>query len=200
MSISKSQAAALAEGFLNNIGSENEGLQPRKTITELFLLAGELIESAQKNLNATNSNASGKLSKSLELNNPKQSNGTVSVDVLMSFYGQFLDAGVKGTKSGHGKYRFKSSFPSRKMVEALRKSIGRAWRSTTNVNRSKSISANEIKNSNISAIAKAYGAGRNIKMYGIKATNFMDKAIITTASKVSERLGNAFEVDILNSI
>lgn len=201
MSISKSQAEALASGFLDNIGADDKDtLQPRETFTELFLLAGEFIEDAQNNLNEKNSNASGSLSKSLILSDPREVNGVIEVDVMMNFYGEFLNSGVKGTKSGQGKYKFRSEFPSRKMVEALRKGIGRAKRSSFNVNRSRTVSRNERKNASLSQIEKAYGAGRNIKMYGIKATGFIDKAIRTTEAKVSERLGAAFKVDIINSI
>ena len=197
MSISKSQAAALADGFLDDIGSDDKSeLQPRETFTELFLLAGELVEDAQENLKANT--ASGGLSKSLEVTNPQQNGNVVSCDVVMDFYGQFLNKGVKGTKSGTGQYSFRSEFPSRKMVAALAKGIGRAKSSTTNVRRT--VSQNEVKNKNLSQIEKAYGAGRNIKMYGIKATNFMDKAILTTEQKIEQRLGAAFKTDILNSL
>lgn len=201
MGISKSQALALADGFLDNVGTDDKDeLQPRETFSELFLLAGEFIEDAQHNLNQTNTNASGKLSASLHLGEPREVGSTVSVDVMMNFYGDFVNKGVKGTKSGQGKYQFRSPFPSPKMVEALKKGINRAKKSTTNVNRSKSTSRNEIKNVRISDIDKAYGAGRNIKMYGIKPTGFIDKAVVSTARKVQDRLGAAFEIDILNSI
>lgn len=200
MSISKSQAKALADGFLDGIGEDNEGLQPRETFTELFLLGGELIEDAQNNLNADNSNGSGKLSKSLTLNEPTKNGDIVKTDVMMNFYGQFVNSGVKGTKSGQGKYQFKSSFPSTKMVAALEKGISRAKKSSFNTSRSKSVSKNEIKNTSISAIDKAYGAGRNIKMYGIKATGFIDKAVKNASEKMSDRMGAALKVDIINSI
>lgn len=201
MSISKSQASALAEGFLDHVGTDDKSsLQLKETFTELFLLAGEFVEDCQHNLNASNSNASGKLSESLILGEPTQQNSIVSVDLLMNFYGRFVNAGVKGTKSGKSTagYSFKSAFPSRDMVKALQAGIGRAKRSTSNVRRS--VSRNEVKNVSISAIDKAYGAGRNIKMYGIKPTGFLDKAVLTTEKKVSDRLESALVIDIINSI
>lgn len=203
MSIGKAQAQALASGFLNNLGTDDKsGLIPRESLSELFLLAGEFIEDAQSNLNETNSNASGSLSRSLVIENPKQTGTAISVDIMMSKYGEFINKGVRGTKSGSSKagYSFKSPFPSRAMVEALRASIGRAKRSTTNVNRLKSTSKNEIKNVKISDISKAYGAGRNIKMYGIKANSFIDKAFTATESKAADRFGAAFKIDIINSL
>ena len=200
MGISKSQAAALADGFMDQLGEEKAGLQPKETFTELFLLAGELIEDAQKNLNQTNSVASGGLSKSLQTGEPYEHGDTVFIDIGMSFYGDFVNKGVKGTKSGAGLYSFKSEFPSTSMVKALQKGINRAKKSTTNVNRSKTVSKNEIKNVKISDIDKAYGAARNIKMYGIKANGFLDKAIAKTRSKIASRLGSALSIDILNSL
>lgn len=189
----------MAEGFLDDIGSDDKKeLQPRETLSELFLLAGELVEDAQRNLQKSNSNASGNLSSSLEVTNPSQTGSVISATVEMDFYGQFVNKGVKGTKSGVGQYQFRSAFPSRKMVQALEKGIGRAKASTSNVKRA--FGANEAKNKNLSDLSKAYGAARNIKMYGIKPTGFMDKAILTTEQKVEERLGAAFKIDIINSL
>ena len=124
------------------------------------------------------------------------------MDVIMNFYGKFINAGVKGTKSGTSKqgYAFKTPYASNKMARALMIGIGMAKKRSTNVNKSKSVSRNEVKNKTISEIDSAFGAARNIKMYGIKPTGFIDKAVVTTARKVQDRLGAAFQVDILNSI
>ena len=203
VSISKAQAAALADGFIDSISDDTkDGLQPRETLTGLFLLAGEFVDDTQKNLGI--SNASGELSKSIKLNEPTESGNTVSVDVEMSFYGQYINKGVKGTKEGAGEYAFKYSTPSKKMVAALFKSIGKAQRKSVNTHE-KTKAAQDVKNRKTAKVdttrlAKAYGAAVNIKKYGIKATHFIDKAAITTSAKVSDRLGQAFKIDILNSI
>lgn len=198
MSISKAQAAALADGFIDSVSDDiKDGLQPRETLTGLFLLAGEFVDATQKNLG--NSNASGELSKSLILNEPIETGDTVKVDVMMNFYGQYINKGVKGVKGGAGEYSFKTLFPSKKMVQALEKSILKAKKSSRNTS-SRAKSKGDQKNRAISSISKAYGAAVNIKKYGIKATHFVDKAAITTSAKVSERLGQAFKIDIINSI
>ena len=198
VSINKAQAEALADGFVDSVSNDiKDGLRPRKTLTGLFLLAGEFIEDTQKNLGL--SNASGELSKSLKLNKPVKSAESVSVDVMMNFYGQYINQGVKGLKGGAGEYSFKTLFPSKKMVQALEKSILRAKKSSRNTS-SRAKSKGDQKNRSISAISKAYGAAVNIKKYGIKATHFVDKAAVTTAAKVSSQLGKAFKIDIINSI
>jgi hypothetical protein len=122
MSIAKAQAQALAEGFLDSIGSSDKsGLRPKETLSELIVLAGELIESAQKNLNASNANHTGKLSESLTAGEPVQNGTAIEMDILMNFYGKFINKGVRGTKSGSSKagYSFKHDIPSTSMVQAM---------------------------------------------------------------------------------
>lgn len=199
MSIGKAQALALADGFLDDIGSE-KGFRPKELYSELIMLAGELVEASQDNLNKSNSNASGGLSASLVLNEPEHSGDIFKVDMMMNFYGRFINRGVKGTRSGKGQYQFKSEFPSLAMVEALKKGMSSAKKKTRNTNAHKSISANEKKNASISDTQNAYGAGRNIKMYGIEPTGFLDKAVVATQRKVKDRLGAALKIDIIDSI
>ena len=198
MSINKAQAEGLADGFVDSVSDNNkDGLRPRETLTGLFLLAAEFVDDTQKNLG--NSNASGELFKSIKLNRPVKESGTVRVDVMMNFYGQYINKGVKGLKGGAGEYSFKTLFPSKKMVQALEKSILRAKKSSRNTS-SRAKSKGDQKNRAISAVSKAYGAAVNIKKYGIKATHFVDKAAVTTSAKVSSQLGKAFKIDIINSI
>ena len=102
MSIGKAQAEALADGFLDDIGSDPNGLQPRETLSEIFLLAGELVEGAQDNLNASHTNASGDLSTSIAAREPVVGAGFIQIDIEMNAYGQFVNSGVRGTKGGSG--------------------------------------------------------------------------------------------------
>lgn len=200
MSISKAQAAALADGFLDDLGSDRDQFVPKETYTEIILFAGELIEAAQQNLISSNSNASGNLSASLTALDPEV-NGTVfSVDVVMAFYGQFINRGVKGTKSGAGQYSFKNDYPSESMVKSILEYIKRAQISTQSVKKYSAAGSNEAKNKSISEQSRAYAMARSIKQHGIQATGFMDKAIDTTQRKISDRLGAALKVDIINSL
>lgn len=201
ISMNRAQAAALADGFLDDIGTDDKDtLQLKETFTELFVLAGEFIEDAQENLIKSKNIGSGKLSESLKANEPTESNGTVSIDVLMNFYGKFQNKGVKGTRSGAGAYSFKTELPSINMVKAIQKWITRAKVSTQTVRKYKGYGSHEIKNRTISQYDYAFGKARSIKMYGIKPTGFIDKAVATTRSKVAARLGAALRIDILNSI
>lgn len=202
VSINRAQAAALADGFLDSFGSGKEGLQPRETFTEIILLAGELIEDCQDNLNHSNSNASGKLSASLIAGEPTQVGNGLQIDMLMNFYGQFVNKGVRGTKSGTSTagYFFKYDLPSKKMVDTIRQWQNNGKLSSTNVNAKKTISRNEKKNASISTSDAAYAVARSIVQKGIKPTGFLDKAIVSTKEKVADRLGLALRIDIINSI
>lgn len=202
MSIGTAQAKALADNFLDSLGSNKDELQPRETFTEMILLAGEFIESCQDNLNATNTNASGALSASLEASEPVSVGKGMQIDISMAFYGQFVNKGVKGTQSGSSTagYSFKYDLPSRKMVDAIKSWQDKARSSVKNTNSKKSISKNEIKNASISASDKAYAIARSITQHGIKATGFLDKAVETTVNKVADRLGLALKIDVLNSL
>lgn len=196
MSISKQQAEALAEGFLDNIGSEND-LQPRETFSEIILLAAEFI-----NLIKANNISSGALSESLQAGEPTVEGNVFSIDVFMNFYGKFINSGVKGTRSGSSRagYSFKNEIVSQKMLKAIAEWIKRAQISTQTVKKYAPHGAHETRRRSISEIDSAYGKARSIKMYGIPATGFLDSAVQTTTQKVKDRLGLALKIDIINSI
>jgi hypothetical protein len=195
MSINKQQAQLLADGFLDSIGSSKDELRPRDSYSELIILAGELVEDAQENLKGNV--ASGALSESLAVDEPTRAGDILRIDITMQFYGRFLNKGVRGTKSGKGLYKFKHELPSKGMVEALKQSIARAGSKVRNTSRAKTTSTNELKNFKVSDADKyAFAAGRNIKMYGIAPTGFVDKAVRSTQKKVSDRLGLALKVDV----
>jgi hypothetical protein len=202
MSISKVQAEALAEGFLDNLGSSKDELQPRSSLTEIILLAGELIEDAQDNLVAGNNIASGALSESLVADNPQVIGKKFTIDILMNFYGRFLNKGVKGTRSGHSSagYSFKNEFPSKKMVSAFVAYLKRAKVSTRTVKKNKGYGKHELKNKTLPEVQHAYALARTVKMLGIKKRGFLDKAISSTRRKVSDRMGKALSIDVINSI
>ena len=199
-SISRSQAEDLAKGLTATGGQSKDNFAPVESYTEMILLAGSLVEAAQLNLNATNSNASGSLSDSLQVGEIQSEGSAVRIPITMAFYGRFVNKGVKGVVSGIGLYSFKNLYFSRAMITSLMKSKQAAGKKITSTNTAKTISKNEQKNKSISDISSAFGAAVNIKKYGIKATGFIDKAIITTQSMIKDKLGKALKIDIMNSL
>lgn len=197
MSIAKAQARLLAGNFLDDLGSSKEGLQARESFSELIILAAELVEDMQFYLEQEKAIASGKLSESIEATEPQVSSGVMEIDILMAFYGRFINKGVKGTRSGSGLYQFQSEFPSRKMVEAVRQWLKQAKRKERTEKRT--FSALGRRRKSLPDIDRAYAKARAIKLYGIKARGFVDKAVAKAELKVRERFGAALKIDIINS-
>lgn len=203
MSISKQQAEALAEGFLDNIGSSKDELfRPKGIFTEVILLSGELVENIQDNLNSANITSSGKLSESIIADEPTQNGAEVSIDILMNFYGAFHNKGVKGTRSGRSTagYSFKNEIVSDKMYNAIDDWIKRAGRTTRTVKKYKGYGRHETKRKSIAQYDSTYATARSIKMYGLKPTGFLDNAVASTRSKVAARLGAALRIDVIGGL
>lgn len=202
MSISKQQAEALAEGFLDEIGSSKDGFQPKHTLSEIILLAGELVEDCQDNLNSSNRNASGKLSESIIADEPSANGKVMRVDILMNYYGAFVNKGVKGTRGGQSTagYSFRNEYVSEKMAMALSEWIKRGKASTRSVKQYKGYGKHETKQKSISELDSAYAVARSIKMKGLKPTGFLDKAVASTSKKVSDRLGAALRIDVIDGL
>jgi len=200
MSIGKSQALALADNFLDSIGQGKGDLHPRETVSELILLAAELIEDAQNNLIESNSVASGGLTKSMEAGDPSSMGSVTKIDIFMAPYGLFVNSGVKGTRGGSSTagYSFKKDFPSRDFVNSIIAWQKSGKNKTTSVKRT--YGAHEHKSRSIGKDSGAFAIARSIMQRGLKPTGFLDKAITTTEQKIEYRLGTALEVDIITSI
>ena len=201
--ISQSQAKLLASEFLDTIGGDKgKDLQVNESLTALIMLAGNLIDEANNNLQQGGHISSGRLSDSIKALDPRIVNGWINIDIEALFYYLFIDAGVKGTKSGSGAYSFKTSYPSKKMVTEIQKWIKRAGLSTYNVK--KPVSNLERKRKSISQLntgrRTAYAVATSIKQKGIRATNFFSKAADATELIAQEQLGKAFAIDVINSL
>lgn len=203
MSISKAQAEVLAEGFLDNLGTSKDDLfRPKNSITEVILLAGELVENIQDNLNRANITNTGKLSESIVADEPIQSGAEIGIDILMNFYGAFHNKGVRGTRAGRSTagYSFKNEIVSDRMYKAIDAWIKRAGRTTRTVKKYKGYGAHETKHKKISQYDNTYAVARGIKMYGLKPTGFLDNAVASTRSKVASRLGAALRIDVIDGL
>lgn len=103
-----------------------------------------------------------------------------------SAYYDFVNKGVKGTKSGPNSiYKFKSKYPSRAMVNAIKE-----WIDTNKIAGKKddqkfNRSALQIKRDRLTKVdnSLAYAIATNIKQKGISQTRFFDEAIEYTFGK-----------------
>lgn len=198
MGIQKAQAALLAEGTLNGLGSQRVNSELSTVEAILSEAAKAFIQSATDTLQKTGSVATGELLTSLTFDleqNGSRYQVTIGYpkDTKAAKYFDFINKGVKGTEGGSGAYQFKSPYPSRKMalaIQAWRKLSGRQSR---NVNTS--VSQLETKRKSVAeaptSLSIAYATATNIKKHGIKPTHFFDKA---TQETFNDQLKEALQV------
>jgi hypothetical protein len=199
-SITKAQAKLLAESFLDNIGDDE--LKPTESLSALIMIAGGLVEEATRNLNKVDRVSTGALSDSLKVLDPTQLGKTVRLDIEALDYYRFVDAGVKGTRGGAGKYAFKKETVGGEFLKSLKRWIAKeGLKAKTNVG-GKSITRREAKRKSITDVSTrvAYAIGVNIKKKGLKKTNFFTDAVITTQNKADDILGAALKIDIINTL
>ena len=189
MSISKAQAKAIADGFLNTLGEQpmKEGEMP---VIEKMLkdFGADFITTAQKNLNKSKSIASGAIndiridltkfgtSYTLSLGYPKSEPA--------SKYWDFINKGVKGTKNikadGNTPYKFN---PSKKAIpiSAAQKWLGYNKLKVTAVKKYKKLGV-ETKAID-SKKSLAFMVARSIHRKGIRSTHYFDNAKKETFGK-----------------
>jgi len=189
MSISKAQASALAEGFLNTLGEQpmKEGEFP---IIEKLLLdfGGDFIKNAQKNLNANNSIASGKIN-DIRMNFTKfGTNYTISLGYPKSEpaskYWDFINKGVKGTKNIKADAKTPYKFnPSKKSIPI---SAAQGW---LGYNKLKVVAVKPYRKLGVETKATdekkslAYVLARSIHRKGIRSAHYFDDAQKETFGK-----------------
>jgi len=182
MSISKAQAQAIADGFLNTLGEQpmKEGQMPVvETLLKQF--GGEFITTAQENLRANGSIASGAINDirmyfskfgttySISLGYPKSEPA--------SKYWDFVNKGVKGTKNIKADSKTPYKFnPSKKSIPI---SAVQGW---LGYNKLKATSVKPYRKLGVEAKAidekksLAYVVARSIHRKGIRSTHYFDNA------------------------
>lgn len=192
--------------YLGTIGTTDRGDAMPETAKALVELAGFLIETATDNLERKGHIATGDTASSMKAVNLDLTGTKTSIDVqILSTY-KFLDQGVKGTKSGNGKYQFKNNFVGKKMKSAILKWLKK--RSLSGRIKYKAVSKNERKNKRINKAVNAaksresfaYAVATNIKKYGIDRTLFFTNAVKATQKESRKRFAAALKIDIINSI
>jgi hypothetical protein len=182
MSISKAQAQAIADGFLNTLG-EQPMKQGELPVAERLLkdFGADFIKTAQANLRANGSIASGAIDDirmyfskfgttySISLGYPKSEKA--------SKYWDFINKGVKGTKNikadSKTPYKFK---PSKKSIPI---SAVQGW---LGYNKLKATAVKPYRKLGVEAKAidskksLAYVVARSIHRKGIRSTHYFDNA------------------------
>lgn len=192
--------------FLGTIGSTDrgDGVKMNNTARALVKLADFLITEASENLDKTGHVATGATISSMKARDIEINGSRMELDVEIASTYKFLNDGVKGVKSGTGKYSFKNIHPSKKMALAILK-----WIKTRRVvTKYKAISNNEKKNKKIQKLSHgsdsqkslAYAIATNIKKKGIRPTKFWTNAVKETQKQKGKIISEGFKLDIIETI
>lgn len=189
MSISKAQAIAIGEGFLNTIGERP--MKPNDLpVAERLLkdFGAEFILQAQKNLKANNSIASGAINDIRMYITKFGTTYTLSIGYPKSEpaskYWNFVNKGVKGTKNIKADSKTPYKFnPAKKSISisAIEKWLG--------YNKLKAVSVKKYTKLGVEAKAidskksLAYVIARSIHRKGTRSTHYFDNAEKVTFGK-----------------
>lgn len=189
MSISKAQANAIADGFLNSLGERpmKEGEMP--VIEQLLKNFGaEFITTAQENLKNNGSIASGAIN-DIRMNFTKfGTNYTISLGYPKtepaSKYWDFINKGVKGTKNI--KADSKTPYKFKQGKKSIPISVAEKW---LGYNKLKVTAVKPYRKLGVeqkaldSKKSLAYVLARSIHRKGIKSTHYFDNAKKETFGK-----------------
>lgn len=192
--------------YLGTIGTKDRGDAMPATAKALVELAGFLIETATDNLERKGNMATGGTAESMKIVNVDLAAPKMSLDVQILKTYKFLDQGVKGVKSGAGKYSFKNKYVGYMMANAIEKWLRK--RGSSGRIKYKAVSKTERKNKRIhktlhkvnDITALAFAVSTNIKKKGIKRTLFFTNAIKATQKELKKKFASSLKIDIINSI
>jgi len=207
MSISKAQASAIADGFLNKLGEQpmKEGELPVvETLLKSF--GADFIKEAQANLKQNKSIASGAINDIRMQFTKFATSYTISLGYPKtepaSKYWDFINKGVKGTKNTKADSKTPYKFnPAKKSIPI---SAAQGW---LGYNKLKVVSVKPYRKLGVEAKAidskksLAYLVARSIHRKGIRSTHYFDDAAKETFGKnfyeiMEAALGKDIEIKI----
>lgn len=207
LSIGKSQKNNII--WLDQIGSSKSSFAPVKLNhieKALYTLAAKFKTLAEDNLSVQDAVNSGKLGDSIQWDEVEFMGGKYTVSIKVLDYYKFIDQGVRGTESGSSKggFQFKSKYPSKKMMEAIRKWVIREGLKVRTKPARNSPLGQERKGSRFKNVDKtsslAYAIATNIKKKGIRGTDFFTDAGKKIEKDFREQANEVFEIAIINEI
>jgi len=195
VSISKAQAKAFAENFLQGLGTSQYNKDPQVggVIEAMLLQYGlEWNKEAKNNLLKSKAISSGDLADiSLPRVYPTANGYTLElgypINSKQAKYYDFVNKGVGGTggvkpKKNSGDYKFKTPFPNKRMalsillwLRSANLSVRNVQRPTTGLERKRKKLSKMVTDAD-NKKRLAYAISTNIKKNGLRATYYIDKA------------------------
>lgn len=208
LSQGKRQQNLLNSGFLDLLAEDKSASIP----IDLDAISGTLIdmaiqyaELARENLGLADRVATGALADSIIPTEVMIFGSVYQVEISVASYYKFVDEGVKGwadTKGGSSPYQFKKTFPSKKMVTAIRKWVIReGLKGKGKENAHKKASKRDQARAKISdtSTQTATGISMAIKKNGLRPSHFWSRTQDEMTRRIKEEMGKALKIDIINN-
>lgn len=193
-SIKQIQNEIINDGFLDSLAKDGQNYQQLKeypVLKKMIMLASDnFIITALEELERQGKVNTGGLSDGLSSTDVIENADGYEVEMgydpsdPSAKYYDFVNKGVKGVKGGgSSKYKFKTLYPSKKMVSAIEMWMRQRGLQGRNDDMRYNLTANQRKNKSLAKTPKdklrsfAYATAKKIKREGTPYSGFFDKAV-----------------------
>jgi hypothetical protein len=205
-SISRVQHEALADGFIDLIGTDTDNFEPVElsdTANTIVQLAAAYVDLISNQIDEKDVASSGKLQNLITPTNVEFNGTTYSIGINAPFYASYQDEGVNGwAVNRNSRFTFKTRGvnPDGEMVKSIKQWIQREGASARNVKQS--VSKREAKGRRMpdATTRAAVRASYFIKRKGIKPTYFWKEATNEFLVLIEKELGIAIKIDVINNL
>jgi hypothetical protein len=205
-SIAKVQHEALADGFIDLMGTDTENLESVEltdTAKTIVQLAAAYVDLISTKIDEKDLASSGKLQNLITPTNIDFDGTTYSIGINAPFYASYQDEGVNGwavNRNSRFSFKTRGVDPSGEMVKSIKAWMQREGASARNVKQS--VSSREARGRQMkdattrAAVRTAY----MIKRQGIKPKYFWKEATNEFLVLMENELGVAIKIDVINNL
>lgn len=205
-SISRVQHEALADGFIDLIGTDTDNFEAvelsdtAKTIVQLAAIYVGLISDK---IDEKDLASSGKMQNLITPTQVEFDGTTYSIGINAPGYASYQDEGVNGwavNRNSRFSFKTRGVDPSGEMVKSLKQWIAREGASARNVKQS--VSSREARGRQMpdATTRAAIRAAYMIKRQGIKPKYFWKEATNEFLVVLENELGTAIKIDVINNL
>jgi hypothetical protein len=205
-SIAKVQHEALADGFIDLMGTDTENLESVEltdTAKTIVQLAAAYVDLISTKIDEKDLASSGKLQNLITPTNIDFDGTTYSIGINAPFYASYQDEGVNGwavNRNSRFSFKTRGVDPSGEMVKSIKAWMQREGASARNIKQS--VSSREARGRQMqdattrAAVRTAY----MIKRQGIKPKYFWKEATNEFLVLMENELGVAIKIDVINNL
>lgn len=205
-SFNKVQHEALADGFIDLMGTDTENLETVElsdTAKTIVQLAAAYVDLISTKIDEKDVASSGKMQNLITPTNIDFDGTTYSIGINAPEYASYQDEGVNGwavNRNSRFSFKTRGVNPDGDMVKSLKQWIAREGASARNVKQS--VSSREARGRTMkdATTRAAVRAAYMIKRKGIKPKYFWKEATNEFLVLMENELGVAIKIDVINNL